>query len=119
MNMKTKISPMKRMNFKLALIPLSVFSIMLSGCGATMNTVGTGGKGNCKSAGQYDAKAKQWYLFWGLLPLNHIDSKDLAGGTQNYTVRTTTSFGDALIAIPGTYLLGIESKTIRVSKGAK
>ena len=102
-----------------SVVALFALGIILTSCNATMHTVGTGGKGDCKSVGQYDAKKKQWYLFWGLLPLNKVDSKDLAGGAQNYTVRTTTSFGDGLIAIPGSYLLGLRTQTIRVSKGDK
>lgn len=102
-----------------SVIAFFALGIILSSCNATMHTVGTGGKGDCKSVGQYDAKKKQWYLFWGLLPLNKVDSKELAGGAQNYTVRTTTSFGDGLIAIPGNYLLGLKTQTIRVSKGDK
>ena len=94
-------------------------AVMLSSCSATMHTVGTGGKGDCKSVGQYDATKKQWYLFYGLLPLNKVDSKTLAGGDQNYTIRTTTTFVDGLIAVPGSYLLGLKSQTIRVSKGDK
>lgn len=94
-------------------------AVMLSSCSATMHTVGTGGKGDCKSVGQYDATKKQWYLFYGLLPLNKVDSKTLAGGAQNYTIRTTTTFVDGLIAVPGSYLLGLKSQTIRVSKGDK
>ena len=100
-------------------VALFALGIILSSCNATMHTVGTGGKGDCKSVGQYDIKKKQWYLFYGLLPLNRVDSKVLAGGAQNYTVRTTTSFGDGLIAILGTYLLGLKTQTIRVSKGDK
>ena len=92
-------------------------SVLLSSCSATMHTVGTGGKGNAKSPSQYDAKKKQWYLFWGLVPLNQVDSKKLAGNSQNYTVRTTTSFGDAIISLYGSYLFGIRTQTIRVSKG--
>ena len=107
---------MKKLNFTALLV---IVAFVFSSCSATMHTVGTGGKGNCKEVGQYDAKKKQWYLFWGLLPLNHVDSKELAGGSQNYTVRTTTSFGDGLIAIPGSYLLGLKTQTIRVSKGDK
>jgi hypothetical protein len=100
-----------------SVIALFSIGIFLCSCNATVHTVGTGGKGNCKSPKQYDAKKKQWYIFWGLLPLNKVDSKELAGGAQNYTVRTTTSFGDGLIAIPGSYLFGIRTQTIRVSKG--
>ncbi len=94
-----------------------MLSIALSSCNATMYTVGTGGKGNCKSADQFDAEKKQWYLFWGLLPLNKVDSKDLVGGTQNYTVRTTTDIVDGFISAVGSYFLGVRSQTIRVSKG--
>ena len=107
-------------NVKLnSVVALVALGVLLTSCNATMHTVGTGGKGDCKSVGQYDAKKKQWYLFWGLLPLNKVDSKDLAGGAQNYTVRTTTSFGDGLISIPGSYLLGLKTQTVRVSKGDK
>ena len=104
---------------KINLVFFVAVALFLSSCMATMHTVGTGGKGNCKSPGQYDAKKKQWYILYGLIPLNHIDSKDLAGGVQNYTIRTTTSFGDCLIAGVGSYLLGIRTQTIRVSKGDK
>jgi predicted small secreted protein len=109
---------MKKVKVNLV-VALFALGIILTSCNATMHTVGTGGKGDCKSAGQYDAKKKQWYLFWGLLPLNKVDSKDLAGGAQNYTVRTTTSFADGLIGIPGSWLLGLRTQTIRVSKGDK
>jgi len=98
-------------------LSITATALTLSGCNATMHTVGTGGRGDCKSPGQYDAKKKQWYIFWGLLPLNNVDSKVLAGGAKNYTIRTTTSFGDGLIAIPGSYLFGIRTQTIRISKG--
>ena len=85
---------------------------------ATTQTVGNGGKGNGKP-GFYDTKKKEWYLFWGLLPLNHVDSKELADGAENYTVRTTTSIGDGLISGVGSYFLGLRTQTIRVSKGDK
>ena len=109
---------MKQINLNLT-AALVVTCFILSSCNATMHTVGSGGKGDCKSAGQFDAKKKQWYLLGGLIPLNKVDSKALAGGAQNYTVRVTTSLGDGLISIPGFYLLGLRSQTIRVSKGDK
>ena len=109
---------MKKLKLNPVMLLLAL-AFLLSSCNATMHTVGTGGKGNCKSPGQYDAKKKQMYLFWGLLPLNKVDSKELAGGAENYTIRTTTSFGDGLIAIPGSYLLGFRTQTVRVSKGDK
>jgi hypothetical protein len=107
----------KNNGLKFMVIALSIFAITTTGCNATMHTVGSGGKGNCKSVGQYDASMVQWYLFWGLLPLNKADSKDLVGGAQNYTIRTTSTFVDCLISGAGNALLGLQRQTIRVSKG--
>ena len=109
---------MKKANLNLT-IALCGLAFLFSSCYANMHVVGAGGKGNCKQVGQFDAKKKQWYLFWGLLPLNTIDTRQLAGGADNYTIRTTFSFGDGLIAIPGAYLLGLSTRTVRVSKGDK
>lgn len=104
---------MKKMMLQVAFLCSIV--VLMSSCRATMHTVGTGGKGDCKS--QYDATEKQMYLFWGLLPLNKVDSKAMAGGATNYTIRTTTTFVDGLINGIGAYLLGFQTQTIRVSKG--
>ncbi len=63
------------MKSKLRIFQLAIGLIIaghLSGCMATMHTVGTGGRGDCKNPGQYDKVAKQWYLFWGLMPLSPI-----------------------------------------------
>jgi hypothetical protein len=118
---------MKKGNFVLIAITLYAV-IFLSGCMAIVETVGKGGKGDCRAIGQYDltarrttsqydARKKQWYLFWGLLPLNKVNASDLAKGYKNYTVRTTTSLGDYLISYYGIPFLGIQSQTIRVSLG--
>jgi hypothetical protein len=97
---------------------LVLIALLMSSCQATMHTVGTGGRGNCKDVGQYDAKKKQWYWLWGAVPINHVDSKDMAGGAQNYTIRTTHSLGDLLLSGIAGYA-GFSVQTIRVSKGDK
>jgi hypothetical protein len=106
---------MKKFNM---IIIVVILAVMLSSCNAITHTVGTGGKGNGKP-GQYDASKKQMYLFGGLMPLKKVDSKVLAGGAQNYTVRTTTSFVDGLVNGAASMLLGFRMQTVRVSKGDK
>jgi len=109
---------MKKNNFFVIIIALSL-SIIMSSCMATMHTVGNGGNDTCKP-GHYDAKVKRWYLFYGLLPLNKADSKDLVGDAKNYTIRTTISFGDWLIAtVLSPIPIGVRTQTIRVSLGDK
>jgi hypothetical protein len=114
------------MKSKLRIFQLAIGLIIaghLSGCMATMHTVGTGGRGDCKNPGQYDKVAKQWYLFWGLMPLSPIkDSKTLVGEKSNYTIRTTYTFTDALLSsvlmvMPIVNIVGARVQTIRVSYG--
>jgi hypothetical protein len=95
-----------------------IIVFMLTSCNAVTHTIGSGGKGNGKP-GQYDASKKQLYLFGGLMPLKKVDSKVLAGGAQNYTVRTTTTFVDGLVNGAASMFLGFRMQTVRVSKGDK
>lgn len=106
---------MKNIITKLVIIAFTASALLLSSCLATVHTVGKGGKANGKAPSNYDASAKRMYLFWGLLPLNNPDSQTMAGGAENYTIRTTTTFVDYLISIPGSWLLGFRTQTIRVS----
>lgn len=103
---------------KLKSILILFVAVSLTGCMATTHTVGTGGKGNGKP-GQYDTKKKQWYLLGGLVPLNKVNAKNLAGESENYTVRVTTSFGDLLLSGICSPLLLLRPQTVRVSKGGK
>jgi predicted small secreted protein len=107
---------MKKFNLKTFAI-LAV-AVSLTSCMATTHTVGAGGKSNGKP-GHYDVKKKQWYLLGGLIPLNHVDAKNLAGGAENYTVRVTTSFGDLMLSGICFPFLGAKPQTVRVSKGDK
>ncbi|MFM2135062.1 MAG: hypothetical protein RL021_462 [Bacteroidota bacterium] len=105
-------------NTTLKSILILTVAVSLTGCMATTHTVGAGGKGNGKP-GQYDVKKKQWYLLGGLIPLNQVNAKKLAEGTENYTVRVTSSFGDLLLSGICSPLLLLRPQTVRVSKGDK
>jgi hypothetical protein len=123
LNIEYKTHKMKKGKL-ITIVAIVCICYISSGCRATMHTVGTGGKGDCKTVGQYDAQKKRWYLFWGWLPLNKVDAKALAGGYENYTVRTTTSVGDFLIALVTSPILPtfggfVRTQTVRVSKGDK
>jgi hypothetical protein len=79
------------------------------GCYTMKHTVGTGPQTGVKSSD------RQWFILFGLVPLGRTDSKDVAGGSENY--RVTTKFGvvDILLNI-FTGLLTIESRTIIVER---
>ncbi len=70
------------------------------------------GKG---AQGDSEKEKRQWYAIWGLVPLGEIDSQDLAGDAQDYSVRTQASVLDIIINI-FTGFVTITSRTITVTK---
>jgi Bor protein len=76
-----------------AITIVAVFAMtLLAGCFTNEHIVGTG------AATGYTESAKQWYLIYGLLALNNVDTKAMSGAAQNYKIITQTSVVDALIS---------------------
>ena len=92
----------------LLVLLVSVFFLGAIGCMKHVHTVGVGQKGAAPPI-----KARQWYLLWGLIPIGEVDSKDLAGGATDYTIRTWVSPLDFLINIFTSYV-SIYSRTVEV-----
>lgn len=84
-------------------------TLALSSCYTLTHTVGDGAKG-----GQVTAK-KQWYALWGLVPINNVDSKAMAGGAENYTITTEHSFIDYVITA-FTSVVTVTVQTVEVQK---
>ncbi len=72
----------------LMLIGLSFYSF---GCFSQNFVVGDGAKGRT------EVSAKQWFVLWGLVPLNSVDTQDMAGGAADYTINSQQSFVDIII----------------------
>ena len=88
---------------------IAVSSILLTSCYTLTHTVGNGGSG-----GEVVSK-KQWYALWGLIPINHVDSKAMAAGATDYTITTKHDFIDLVIGIV-TGIVTIQPKTVQVQK---
>lgn len=67
-------------------------SMLLTSCYTYTSVVGKGAQGN--------VKVTEWnhYLIQGLAPVKISDSKQMAGGAENYTVTTKLSFVNGLVA---------------------
>lgn len=63
----------------------------ISSCYTLEHTVGTGAKGNSMT------EKRAWYVLWGLVPINEVDSKQMAGGASNYKVTSQVTFIDGVI----------------------
>jgi hypothetical protein len=89
---------------------LLVFSfIFITGCFAVKHTIGAGAKGNTT------VSERQWYVLWGLVPINKVNSKTMAAGATDYEITTQFTFVDIVIGI-FTGIVTIQPKTVTVKK---
>lgn len=91
------------------IMALGLCSLLFTSCYTMNHTVGNGASGTEKVA------KKQWYALFGLIPINTVDSKEMAGGASNYTITTKHSFIDIIIGCI-TGIATIHPKTVEVTK---
>lgn len=92
-----------------ALIIVLVFALAMTSCYSLEHTVGAGAQGN------NTVSEKQWYALWGLVPLNDVDSQEMARGAENYTIHTQFTFVDYIITA-FTSVVTISVQTVEVER---
>lgn len=97
---------MKRM--KLVTMIFAV-TLLLTSCAAHVHTVGNGAQSS------QTTQKKQWYALWGLVPINSVDSKAMANGAKNYTIKTEQSFIDGVINVFAG-IITVNVRTVEVKK---
>tara|TARA_Y100001968_G_C19234472_1_gene656175 strand:- start:348 stop:644 length:297 start_codon:yes stop_codon:yes gene_type:complete len=98
---------MKKIFSKIILINFIVLFVI--SCSTHTHVVGNG-----PQIGQTETK-RQWYIAFGLAPINEVDTKDMAGGSSDYKITTQTTFVDGLItAFTGN--LTVSCRTVKVEK---
>jgi hypothetical protein len=86
---------------------LALTAVAAGGCVSHTHTVGLGATGA-------DAKvARQFYLFFGLVQVNEVDTQRMAPDLTSYTVDTRFGFVDVLFA-PLLLPLTMTSRTVTV-----
>jgi hypothetical protein len=95
---------MKKLSLALALVV-----VMFSSCYTLTHTVGSGGGSGEK------IEKRAWYILWGLVPLNTVESKAMAGNATNYTVTSSHTALDVIINI-FTGIVTVGSQTVTVQK---
>jgi hypothetical protein len=79
------------------------------GCYTHSHVVGSGAKSGVS------VEEKQWYVLWGLVPLNSVDTNAMAGDATDYTIQTQHSFIDIIIGM-FTGIVTVSPKTVKVTK---
>ena len=93
-----------------------IISMVFIGCATHVHNIGTGPEIGHK------VTARQWYLFYGLVPLNSVDTNQMADFAENYEIQTQTGPVDIAITIGlGIVTFGIgpaiiQSRTVTVTK---
>lgn len=88
------------------------FVLPLTGCYTLNHTVGSGAPADAPVV----ASERQWYVLWGLVPLNNVDGGQLAkskGLTTNYTIQSQQSFLDVILNVI-TGIVTISGQTVSV-----
>ena len=81
---------------------LIVAMLFVIGCAAHIHQVGKGAQG-------YDTtEARQWYILWGLVPINDVNTNTMAGGATDYEITTSYTPIDFIIGV-------VASRTSRLS----
>ena len=94
---------------KLSAVLLIVAMLFVIGCAAHVHKVGKGAQGNDITM------ARQWYVLWGLVPINDVDTNAMAEEATDYEITTLVTPIDFVIsAVLGN--ISINCRTVTVQK---
>ncbi len=97
---------MKKM---IKIVTIVLLLLVFVGCTTHIHKVGNGPQ-------SYDSQEeRQWYILWGLVPLNEVDTNDMVGDAKDYKIKTEVAPLDFLIGIPAAWVT-VTSRTVTVIK---
>ena len=97
---------------KAVVMIMIVSSLFLIGCSTHVHTVGTGPQTGVENT------ARQYYLLYGLIPLNTVDTDKMAGSAANYEIQTQVGGMDVVINTASAFAIAgiVSSRTVTVTK---
>lgn len=94
---------------KLSALVLIVGMLSVIGCASHLHKVGDGAQGT------EVATARQWYILWGLVPINDVDTNAMAGDATDYNIVTEITVLDFILNI-FTGSITVNSRSVTVEK---
>ena len=86
-----------------------ILLVIFFGCSTHIHTIGEGPQKN------QEVSKRQWYALYGVIPLNEVDTHQMADGSENYQI--ISKFSGLDIVITGCLGGGcIGSRTVTVKK---
>jgi hypothetical protein len=93
----------------ISLLAVVILAVTQTGCTTHQHVIGSGAKTTTS------VQEKQWYILFGLVPLNKVDTKAMAAGATDYAIQTQQSFIDGVITF-FTSIVTISVRTVEVTK---
>jgi len=94
---------------KIAVVLCLLVFVFVTGCMTHVHTIGAGPKGSTV------VEQRQWYVLWGLVPINNVNTKAMAAEATDYEIMTQQSALDFIINI-FTGWVTVYSRTVTVTK---
>ena len=93
-------------------ISFSVIILLLSACATHTHVIGDGPQTGVTET------ARQYYVLFGLVPLNKVDTNAMIGGAADYKLETGQQGMDVLISAAAGLIVPttISSRTVKVTK---
>ena len=91
------------------IVTIVLLLLAFVGCTTHIHNVGNGPQT------QSTAEARQWYILWGLVPLNDVNTNTMAGNAGDYQIKTEVSPIDILIGMVAS-VVTVSSRTVTVTK---
>lgn len=93
----------------LSLLMLTAVLFVSVACYTHTHVVGDGAKGNSV------VTERQWWILWGLVPINKVDTQTMAKGAKDYEIKTEQTFVDGIINM-FTSMVTVGCQTVEVKK---
>ena len=94
---------------KFSVVFLIVAMLFIIGCAAHVHKVGKGAQSNDITM------ARQWYVLWGVVPINEVDTNAMAEGATDYEITTLVTPLDFVISAVLSEI-SISCRTVTVQK---
>ena len=77
---------------KCSVVLIIAAMLFVIGCSTHIHQVGKGAQGTDV------IEARQWYVLWGLIPINEVDTAVMVGEATDYEIMTQANLVDVIIS---------------------
>lgn len=91
------------------IVLILIIVLLVIGCSTNIHTIGNGPQKNEVQ------QVRQWYILYGLIPLNEVNTLEMAGNATDYEIKTEQTFLDGLINC-FTSAVSVTARSVTVTK---